>query len=146
MDKRQVIYVYELTDQNGKVVYVGESVRPQTRLYEHTRRQPRHRSGYGRFYGRTDLTLEVVAQFDNRKDSFNHQCSLQVQYGLDTDTYSMRKNSVQNGLSNSKVSLDQVDEIRSKRKEGYKIVKLAEEYNISRFSIYKIINYISYKK
>jgi hypothetical protein len=146
MDKRQVIYVYELTDQNGKVVYVGESVRPKTRLYEHTRRKPRFRSGYGRFYGRTDLTLEVVAEFNNRKDSFNHQCSLQVQYGLDTDTYSMGKNSAQNGQVTAKQTPDQADEIRAKRKQGYKINKLAEEYNTTRFSIYKIINYITYKK
>jgi len=146
MYKRQVFYVYVLTNQNGEVEYVGESVRPKTRLYEHTRRPPRKTGSYGKFYGRKDLTVEIVSEHSTRKESFNAQCVLQSQYGLPTDHVLISQNSPANGAKSRSLTYEQAQEIRSKFEE-YKIKKasLAREYKTSPTTISRIINKQYYK-
>lgn len=77
-------YVYLLADSNNKVEYIGETKRPKGRFYQHTKSKP-NGSSCGKFYGRTDITMHVVNEFDNKKDAFNYQCELQKQYGFKTD-------------------------------------------------------------
>ena len=72
-------YVYELVNSKGKVEYVGETYNPEQRLLDHTQ------SAKGKFKGRTDLKINVVAEFDNRKDAYAYQCKLQNQYGWVSD-------------------------------------------------------------
>ena len=81
MDKK---YVYELTNAYGIVEYVGESINPIGRFREHTHRKFRPKKGCGKFYGRTDLTLNILAEFENYKEAFDYQCQLQKKYfGID---------------------------------------------------------------
>jgi predicted GIY-YIG superfamily endonuclease len=78
-------YVYELYNLLGTIEYVGHTINAKSRLYSHTKAKPGN--GCGKFYGRTDISMNIVKGFDNRKDAFQYQCQLQEQYGLETDKY-----------------------------------------------------------
>jgi hypothetical protein len=71
-------YVYELINDKGIVEYVGESINPLNRFKEHTKHKPRR--GMGKFYGRNDISLNVVKGFDNHKDAYQYQLELQSKY------------------------------------------------------------------
>ena len=72
-------YVYELYNLLGTVEYVGESSYLDKRFKEHTK------SKRGKFYNRTDISMNVVKTFDNRRDAYYYQIELQKQYSLETD-------------------------------------------------------------
>jgi predicted GIY-YIG superfamily endonuclease len=76
-------YVYELINLLGTIEYVGESKNPYQRFNSHTKVKPG--KAMGKFYGRQDLTLNIVKEFNNRKDAYQYQCELQSKYGLITD-------------------------------------------------------------
>jgi predicted GIY-YIG superfamily endonuclease len=71
-------FVYEIINILGTIEYVGET-------YDIEQRFQNHISKSGKFYGRNDIIINQVAEFDNRKDAFNYQCELQKQYGFETD-------------------------------------------------------------
>ena len=72
-------YVYELYNLLGTIEYVGETIDTKDRLKH-------HKSSQGKFYKRTDISMNIVKGFDNRKDAYQYQCQLQKQYGLITDS------------------------------------------------------------
>jgi predicted GIY-YIG superfamily endonuclease len=71
--------VYELYNLLGSIEYVGETMYPNRRFREHTK------SKTGKFYGRTDISMNIVKEFDNPKEAWDYQCKLQKEYGLPTD-------------------------------------------------------------
>jgi len=73
-------YVYELINEKEEIEYVGESKNPQQRFDDHTKRKFRPGRAMGKFYGREDLTLNVVAEFNTRKEAYAYQCELQTKY------------------------------------------------------------------
>jgi predicted GIY-YIG superfamily endonuclease len=77
------VFVYTIVNNNGKVEYVGETTNPKKRLYNH--KSKIKSPGSGRFSNREDIFMNIVAEFNNRKDAFNYQCNLQKQYGFETD-------------------------------------------------------------
>ena len=79
-------YVYQLIE-NGKVIYIGETMYPKQRLYDHTKRKPK--AGHGKFYG-LDLEIEIIAEFDNKKDAWHRQVIEQKKYGFTTDYEKLR--------------------------------------------------------
>ena len=81
----KIWYVYELYNLAGTIEWVGETINPKSRLYSHTKRKHHPTNGNGKFYGRTDITMNIVAQFDNRPDAWKYQCQLQKEHGLQTD-------------------------------------------------------------
>ncbi len=86
-------YVYELVNLMGTIEYVGETYDIKQRLYNHTKT---NKSIWdGKFYGRNDIFMNIVAEFDNNKDAFEYQCKLQKEYGFETDLdkmqYSIKK-------------------------------------------------------
>lgn len=82
--------VYEIYNSLGTVEYVGETGnRIEGRLYDHTRRKPTQ-SGRGKFYGRTDLFIHLVAEFDNRKEALALEGVLKKEYGLEWTELTMR--------------------------------------------------------
>ena len=85
-------YVYELINLMGTVEYVGETQNPKRRFREHTRSKPTSGLGVGKFYGRTDIFINIVKEFDNRKDAYDYQCKLQKEYGLISDVEVFHKN------------------------------------------------------
>lgn len=77
-------YVYELINLYGTVEDVGESYRPEVRFAEHTKTKPRDKyHGVGKYYGRQDLIMNIVAEFDNRKDARKLETELKISYGLE---------------------------------------------------------------
>jgi hypothetical protein len=77
-------YVYELINLYGTVEDVGESYRPVIRMYQHTKVKPKEGiSGVGKYYGRQDLVMNIVAEFDTRKEARNLETELKLSYGLE---------------------------------------------------------------
>ena len=72
-------FVYELFNSQGEVEYVGETGNPNQRFYSHTKKKA------GKFYGRTDISMRIVKDFDNKKEAFYFQCNLQKEHNLETD-------------------------------------------------------------
>ena len=72
-------YVYKLINGSGEVLYIGETKSTRWRLYDHTKRKR------GRFYGRTDIKLEVISEHLDRYESYKVQCEWQRHFGLKTD-------------------------------------------------------------
>ena len=125
-------YVYILRDGNNNVVDVGESVKPTDRLYRKTRCRPS--PGQGKFYGRTDITLEVVAGPIDRPSALKLEGELKLQYGLEWTEVKLRS-----------LTMDQANDIRSKYiPRKYSQCKLASEYGVSQGTIASIINNIKY--
>jgi predicted GIY-YIG superfamily endonuclease len=85
-------YVYEIINLLGTVEYVGETTMPKRRFYAHTKIPKKIGVGSGRFYNRSDIFMNIVKEFDNKKEAFQYQIQLQKEYGLDTDLDKLRKN------------------------------------------------------
>jgi predicted GIY-YIG superfamily endonuclease len=77
-------YVYELINLMGTIEYVGETYRPNFRMYCHTKVKPSTtgKNREGKFYGRQDLIMNIVAEFDNRTDALALEGELKVRYGM----------------------------------------------------------------
>jgi len=123
-------YVYELYNLVGTVEWVGESVNPKSRLYSHTKRKNYPTNGNGKFYGRTDISMNIVAQFDNRIDAWDYQCKLQKEYGLNTDRETNSKAHIGNTHSTEtklKISQSQIGKVKSEetKRRMSEAIKLA---------------------
>ena len=69
--------VYQFINSIGVVEYVGETIDPKRRFRQHVQ------CINGRFYGRQDLIMNIVAEFDNRVDARALEGQLKLQYGLE---------------------------------------------------------------
>jgi predicted GIY-YIG superfamily endonuclease len=74
-------YVYELINHYGTIEYVGETTIPKIRMNKHTKAKPGF--GNGKFYGRQDLIMNIVAVFDNRKQARELEGKLKLDYGME---------------------------------------------------------------
>ena len=84
MAQKKTKKVYLLRNTNtGEVEYVGCSQNPKRRLYQHTRVKPIYSKGEGKFYGRTDLEIVVVKEFENKGDALRYEGKLKLQYGFE---------------------------------------------------------------
>ena len=123
-------YVYELINHYGTVEYVGETKRPKQRLREHTKRKPG--KGVGMFYGRTDLVMNIVSLFTNRKEARELEGKLKLEYGMEhtESTRNVKGGKIGgklNGANNVKNGhLDNIRTLASK-----KISKRVLQYTIS---------------
>ena len=84
-------YVYELINTMGTVEYVGESTNPEQRFNTHTKRKSVLKkdgkpNGFGKFYKRIDIFMNIVKEFDNKTDAWFFQCKLQKEWGLKSDS------------------------------------------------------------
>ena len=75
-------YVYELINTLGTVEYVGETETPEIRFRQHTRTKPGHR-GHGNFYGRQDLTLNIVSGPLSKQEAKQLEGKLKKEYGFE---------------------------------------------------------------
>jgi len=76
-------YVYKL--ESAVVEHIGHSKNPKFRYQQHIKFKP-NGSSHGKFYGRNDLQLNIVKEFDTRREAYAYQCELQKKYGFATDT------------------------------------------------------------
>ena len=126
-------YVYLLKDGNGKVVDVGQSHDPKTRLYRKTKDVSR-RNEKTNFYGRTDITQEIVAGPMSLIEARVIEGRLKLHYGLEWTE-----------LNSRKITIDEANEIRAKYvPHKYTIKMLEAEYGVSGRTITRIIKNQSY--
>jgi len=71
-------FVYEIINLLGTIEYVGETANPENRMIG-------HKGLNGKFYGRNDITMSIVAEFPTRKEAYAYQCKLQNEYGWESD-------------------------------------------------------------
>jgi len=73
--------VYEIINSMGTVEYVGETFRSlESRMYDHKRKPV---GNNGKFYGRNDVMIYQVAEFNNRADAKALEGQLKIEYGLE---------------------------------------------------------------
>lgn len=106
-------YVYELYNQMGTIEYVGETVNPKGRLKV-------HKCIAGKFHKRNDIRMYIVKDFDNRKDAYNYQCELQIQYGFVTDYKVRTKNLNRKGIPTNRKGVPRSEETKQKMRETIK--------------------------
>ena len=135
-------YVYELRNSENQVEYVGYTTKPKSRLYQHTRVLPGH-NGSGKFYGRTDIILNIVHETHDKREATELEGKLKISHGFDwteRGCYSAIEN------RSRKLTHDQAIEIRSKYvPRKYTMMKLAKEYNVSYKTVHQIIKEQTYK-
>ena len=89
-------FVYELVNLMGSVEYVGRTKAPKMRWIEHVKKKPiKGVSGKGLFYGRQDLVMNLVKEFDNVKDANFYEGELKLSYGM---RWEEEENYIKNGL------------------------------------------------
>jgi predicted GIY-YIG superfamily endonuclease len=143
-------YVYELVNLMGTVEYVGETINPKNRLKVHKCNSKHY--GAGAFNKRADIFMNIVREFDSKKEAFDYQCDLQTHYGLLTDLDKKRNTGLSMfGENNgqSKLSNIEVEEIRKayiSRSKIYGIKPLSLKYNVSISTIHSVIHNKSYNK
>tara|TARA_R110002167_G_C12145123_1_gene600690 strand:- start:80 stop:484 length:405 start_codon:yes stop_codon:yes gene_type:complete len=132
-----MVYVYLLKDGNNKVVDVGESQNPKGRLRDKTKCISLVNKGCTNFYGRTDITHEVVSSWPTRKQALVEEKRLKLLHGLQSTEEHRGKP--------RKLTMAQAEEIRSKYVPyKYNGVMLAKEYGVSTLVIHKIIHNQTY--
>ena len=90
-------YIYELFNTKGEIEYVGESINPHKRFINHKANS--NGNGSGKFYNRPDISMRIVAQFENKKEAYQYQIKLQKEYGLETDNEKRAINCRNGGLA-----------------------------------------------
>ena len=138
-------YVYELRNSEHQVEYVGYTTKPtgrRNRFYQHTRVRPNH-SGNGKFYGRTDLTFNVVYVTQDKEEAKKLEGKVKLSHGLEWSERTDQRN-INN--RNRKLTQAQAQEIRSKYiPRTYTMMRLADEYGVSYKTVQCIIKNEIYK-
>jgi predicted GIY-YIG superfamily endonuclease len=81
-------HVYKLVNSKGEIEYIGETYDIKIRFTMHLT------SSKSKFLGRKDLQIIVIKTFDNKKDAFHYQCSLQKELGFETDIEKSSKSKI----------------------------------------------------
>ena len=131
-------HVYQLLDATGDVVYVGKSKSPKARFWNHIKRRPQPNKPWdGKFYGRTDLALQVVASFETEEEALLEEGRIKTLQGMAWTE--------KTGRNKRLLTFEQAEEIREKyEKGGHTHRGLAKEYNVSKGTISCIIRKIYY--
>ena len=95
MAKPRTYYTYELINFLGTIEYVGQSYRPQYRFRQHTLTRA------GKFFGRQDLYLHIVAEYDTVKEALLAEGLLKAEHGFEwterTHLQEAARKNVENG-------------------------------------------------
>jgi predicted GIY-YIG superfamily endonuclease len=75
-------HVYELFDQEDTIVYVGMSINPKNRLYDHVKRKPTQ-SGRGLFYNRLDLCIRTISSHNIKADALAIEGARKLELGME---------------------------------------------------------------
>ena len=142
-----MIHVYLLKDGNGKVVDVGQSKDPASRLYAKTKVIGKSNMLCS-FYGRTDITQEVLLNYPTRSEALLEEKRLKLYYGLEhTEAIGLNKMNESPIAKNRKLTFKDATEIRSKYiPRKYDMRMLAKEYGVTPPVIYLIIHNKTYKE
>ena len=73
-------FVYTITNTQNEVEYVGCTSKPNHRWYRHTYKWIG--AGNGRFYNRTDVKMNIVKEFDTKREALDFEEQLKFELGL----------------------------------------------------------------
>jgi predicted GIY-YIG superfamily endonuclease len=126
-------YVYKIVNSNNQIEYIGETIRPEKRFYNHTH-------GGGLFNNRTDVKMEIIKEFDNKRDAYFYQSELQTKYGLESDLEKHSKGGIL-GRNLTKKAILCIDAFSNTLVKKYDaLTDAANELNISVATIHKCCN------
>jgi predicted GIY-YIG superfamily endonuclease len=118
-------YVYNIVDENNKILYIGETTDTVHRLKVHTNIQ-------GKFYKRKDIKLVVISEFKSKKEAFDYQLQLQKENGFETDLEKL----INNGYKGSLVQMERFNKTgiwkRAVKCYDYKTKQLIAEFESTR--------------
>lgn len=129
-------YVYELVNLLGTVEYVGQTIRPKIRFYEHTTHQPSKSAGKGRFLGRQDISMHIVGTCATEAEALQAEYNLQIFWDLPTDRSKCGPRG--ENAASAKLTETQVKEIKKLLVLKIKQRVLADLFNVSVTSISNI--------
>jgi len=136
--------VYDLVDQEGQTVYVGMSTNPKKRFWCHTKATPIYNNGFGKFYGRTDLSFEIISSHHTKKKALQMEGARKLSLGM---RWTEREGPLAKKYNLRKLTQEQTEQIRHKYiPHKYTVNKLAKEYNVSEQAIKNILKNITYVK
>jgi predicted GIY-YIG superfamily endonuclease len=132
-----MVYLYELINNCGTIEYVGTTSRPKGRMWQHTKDPNKRGSSRGLFYGRNDLTMHIVDQFETRKQALFAETELKTTYGFKPTEWNNTVGKYRKwNIEKRKLTLNEVEEIKQLYLTGkYSHRKLGEMYNISHTAI-----------
>jgi predicted GIY-YIG superfamily endonuclease len=133
-------YVYTLVNNSDVVEYVGTSIDPTYRLRQHINKKPsKSNNSDGRFYGRKDLQLIIIASFEKSYDAYLLEGKLKIQNGFEWTERTRVEPSI---IHNRKLSLQDAEDIRNSKLSKK---ELLEKYNIGYTTLWKILTKKGYQ-
>lgn len=93
--------IYEIVNSANEVEYVGMSTNPEQRFITHTKHKPAPSHLNGKFYKRTDVTMRIVAQVNDRNEALQIEKDLKLKYGFEPTEFAWQ---APGPLSSAKVS------------------------------------------
>ena len=138
-----VWYIYELVNLMGGVEWVGCTIDTERRFNQHTKKHPNSRSGsrnngHGRFYGRLDMSMHIVAIYASKAEALLAEHELQIFWELETDKSKRSMAGSKNGRA--KLTEDQVRQIKSLLSKNLSCGELGRRFNTGAQAISKIKN------
>jgi predicted GIY-YIG superfamily endonuclease len=80
-------YVYVLINECGVVEYVGRTETPIVRMRGHKQKPQVNKSGTsmgnGQFYGRDDISMEIVKEFATKDEAKEYEGQLKIELGFE---------------------------------------------------------------
>ena len=125
-------YVYKL--ESDVIEHIGHTSNVDRRYNQHVYQKP-NGSSCGKFYGRTDLKMVIVKEFDTRKEAYWYQCELQKQNGFKED-YDITSIAGKKGGHLSKPTNEVINNLKTMMNTEYKcdncgrIIKGASNYSV----------------
>ena len=132
-----MVHLYELRNAIDEVEYVGVTSRPKGRMWQHTKDPNKRGSSRGLFYGRNDITMHIIDQFETRKQALFAEAELKISYGFKPTEWNNSVGKYRKwNIDRRKLTLEQVEEIKKLYATGkYSHRKLGEMYNITHATI-----------
>lgn len=133
-------YVYELVNLLGTVEYVGQTIRPKIRFYDHTKREQRPDNWFGKFFGRQDISMHIIGSYATKAEALKAEYDLQIFWGLPLDGYTRTKKTQGSKNASAKLDEDQVRQIKSLLAQKISGREIARKFKIGETTIHKIKN------
>ena len=128
-----MIKVYKIVTDSGVVEHVGYTIDTDLRYKQHVHYTPYLKSGRGKFHKRTDVRLEVISEWETRKEAKIAEMYWQIHYHCQDQQFKFRK-----------LSKEDVLYIKDNINKGYPY--LAAKFDVHENTIYGIITKKFYKE
>ncbi len=130
-------YVYEMVNLLGTVEWVGKTDNPTRRFIQHTKWIPLSKNRNGRFYKRQDVFMNVVKEFEIKKEALRYEYFLQEFWGFVPENLKTPRGE---SHGRSIFTEEQIRQIRKLCSQGNSCSYVAKIYNTTKSTIGKIKN------